>query len=362
MVAALGWLPDRYGPRTKEMALVTALSAASLAATGLLTIGLFHTQVAIARRVIGEGQGPGYFDDGIYGAATGIGEPRRLLVLGDSTAAGVGAGSKESTVGAIVATGMAAIGGRPVELRNVGRTGDTSPDLLVQVRRGLQLMPEPEVALIMIGANDVKNRVAPDHAVACLASAVGLLREAGADVIVGTCPDLGTIRPIPQPLRWLVQRWSRDLAAAQTVAVVRAGGRTVSTGDLLGPAFRSTPQLFSADRFHPSASGYARAAAILLPSVFDAIGITTLDTDRAPDRLRGERVEPLHTAAERAVKDAGSEVSGTDVGGHSRSPAGRWAQLLRRHRHAVAPGESVEAAEPVGRATSAGSDRADARR
>ena len=37
--------------------------------------------------------------------------------------------------------------------------------------------------------------------------------------------------------RLLARKWSRDLAAAQTVAVVEAGGRTVSLGDLLGPEF-----------------------------------------------------------------------------------------------------------------------------
>ena len=51
---------------------------------------------------------------------------------------------------------------------------------------------------------------------------------------------------------------SRNLAAAQTVAVVEAGGRTVSLGDILGPAVRAAPdELFSDDRFHPSAAGYA---------------------------------------------------------------------------------------------------------
>lgn len=318
--------------------LLTAVGAGSIAATGLLGVGVLRAQVEIARRVIGEEQGPGYYDDGVYGAETGVGDTRRILVLGDSTAAGVGAGSREHTVGAIVATGVAAISGRPVKLRNVSRSGATALDLAHQTERGLALMPEPEVVLIMIGANDVKDRIDTDVAVAALAKSVRTFREVGADVVVGTCPDLGTIRPIPQPLRSVVQRWSRSHAAAQTVAVVEAGGRTVSTGDLLGPAFRTTPQLFSADRFHPSASGYARAAAILLPSVFDALGIRTVDTDRAPDRRRGERVEPLAAAAEHAVRDAGSEVSSTDVGGHSRSAAGRWAQLMRRHRdHAQTP-------------------------
>ena len=55
------------------------------------------------------------------------------------------------------------------------------------------------------------------------------------------------------------------MAAAQTVAVVEAGGRTVSLGSVLGPEFASDHEMFSVDEFHPSAVGYAQAAAVLLP-------------------------------------------------------------------------------------------------
>ena len=63
------------------------------------------------------------------------------------------------------------------------------------------------------------------------------------------------------------------MAAAQTIAVVQAGGRSVSLGDLLGPEFAAAPgQMFGADRFHPSAFGYAVVAQALLPSLAAALG------------------------------------------------------------------------------------------
>src|SRR5919202_2528864 len=123
--------------------------------------------------------------------------------------------------------------------------------------------------MVMIGANDVTSRTRPQVSVRHLAEAVTRLTEAGCQVVVGTCPDLGTIRPIAQPLRQLARRWSRNLAAAQTIAVVAEGGRTVSLGSVLGPSFPSDRTLFSHDEFHPSAAGYAAAAAVLLPSVAD---------------------------------------------------------------------------------------------
>jgi lysophospholipase L1-like esterase len=319
--------------RARGIAVKTALGGGGLAVAGLVGVGLLHAQVAIARRVIGDEAGTSYHDGGSYGA--GVGNPHRILVLGDSTASGVGAGGAQHTVGAIVATGVAALTGRPVQLRNVSRSGATSPQLLAQADRGLAAMPEADVAVIMIGSNDVKERIDRAYAVRCLAETVTRLRQAGVQVVVGTCPDLGTIRPIPQPLRALVQRWSRELAEAQTVAVVEVGGRTVSTGDLLGPEFRQLPtEMFSEDRFHPSAAGYARAAAALLPSVCDALGLRTIDTGREPDHRRGEWVEPLPQAAHRAVKDPGSEVSATSVDGRTFGDLGRWATLLRRHRTA----------------------------
>jgi len=144
---------------------------------------------------------------------------------------------------------------------------------------------------------------------------------------------------IPHPLKALLRRWSRDLAAAQTVAVVEAGGRTVSLGDLLGAEFETSPAvLFSKDQFHPSPAGYARVAAVLLPTVCAALGLLTLgDTqDRPPVLGRGESITPLAVAAGAAARRPGTEVSGTDVAGTARGPRGRWALRLRRHG-AVAP-------------------------
>ncbi|WP_153397794.1 SGNH/GDSL hydrolase family protein [Ornithinicoccus halotolerans] len=313
-----------------------AVGTGALAASGALAVALLGIEMEVARRTIGEEPGPGYADDGRYGA--GAGQPYRMLLLGDSIAAGVGAGSPANTIGAIVATGVAALSGRPVELRNVSRSGAVSAKLPGQVRRGLAAAPDTDVAVIMIGANDVKERVPREVAAGHLRDAVLRLREAGAEVVVGTCPDLGTVRPVLQPLRTLMQRWSRQLAEAQTVAVVESGGRAVSTGDLLGAAFREAPlELFSDDRLHPSAAGYATAAAALLPSVLDALQLPTADSGRAPDYLRGERVEPLQQVAHRSVRDPGTEVSGAEVEGRGWSDLGRWARLLRRHRPGAAP-------------------------
>lgn len=322
------------------------VGAAGIGALGLIGFAVLKLEAKLARRVVGQPFDGSPDDNAVYGA--GLGEPVQLVVLGDSSAAGMGADSAHQTVGAIVANGVSAFMGRPVRLTNVAVVGAESSGLEVQLANALEEVPHPDIALIMIGANDVTHRIDKAVAVRHLEQTVRSLRAAGAEVVVGTCPDLGTIEPVAQPLRLLARRWSRDLAAAQTVAVVEAGGRTVSLGDLLGPEFAERPhELFSADRFHPSPAGYARAAAALLPSVCAALGLWgAADDHRVPDARRGEGVSPVAVAAVHAVRDPGTEVSATAVEGESRGPRGRWAVLLRRRRTPVTDRSELDGQTP----------------
>ena len=311
--------------------------AAAGAALGAVGWGVIHTEAALARRVIGTPVDDSPDDDGIYGA--GPGRTYELIVIGDSSAAGTGVDKPHETVGATVANGVAALTGRRVRVTNRAVVGAESSDLERQLATALEDVLRPDVVLIMVGANDVTHRIERSAAVRHLEQTVRRIRALGAEVVVGTCPDLGTIRPIQQPLRSLMKRWSRDLAAAQTVAVVEAGGRTVSLGDLIGPDFAASPgEMFSSDRFHPSAAGYARAASAILPSVCAALGIWGGDTsNRPPEPRRGEGVGPVAVAAGQAVKTSGTEVAPTEIAGQSRGPRGRWAVLLRRRPGAVPP-------------------------
>lgn len=318
--------------------------AAAGAALGALGYGVIKAEAALARRVIGRPFDDSPTDSGQYGA--GGGTPYEVVVLGDSSAAGLGAEHAHQTVGAIVSHGVAALTGRPVRLTNRAVVGAESSDLERQLANALEEVLRPDVVVIMVGANDVTHRIDRFAAVRHLEQTVRRVRALGGEVVVGTCPDLGTIRPVHQPLRALLQRWSRDLAAAQTVAVVEAGGRTVSLGDLLGPEFAERPhEMFSVDRFHPSPAGYARAGAALLPTVCAALGVWGADTiDRAPEPRRGEGVGPVAVAAGQAVREPGTEVSPTEVAGQARGPRGRWAVLLRR-RHDTVP--APDPSEPI---------------
>ena len=304
--------------------------------------GLITAEAKLARRTIGQPKGRPPLGDGVYGhvpsAPTWGLAPLRLAMLGDSSAAGLGVHDAHETPGALIAAGLAQASWRPVQLHCVAEVGAESRHLEGQVHRVLLRHPAPDIAVIMIGANDVTHQVKPQAAVRLLDQAVRQLRAADVEVVVGTCPDLGTIEPVSQPLRWLARRWSRQLAAAQTIAVVEAGGRTVSLGDILGPEFAARPRdLFGPDRFHPSVEGYASAATALLPSVCAALN-QGYDAERGeqPDARRGEGIRPVALAAVEAVDAAGTEVAATQVAGNDRGPLGRWA-LLRHRKRAEVP-------------------------
>jgi lysophospholipase L1-like esterase len=309
----------------RRIATAGAFGAGSLTAAGAMLTGLLVGQAMLARRTIPTAEAPPPRCDGRYGTEHDA-APITLTVLGDSSAAGYGADGPRNTLGALLAAGLAEQLRRPVTLHCLAVVGADSRALEPQVERAVEI--GPEVAVIVIGGNDVTHRQPVGEAVGHLVKAVRALKETGAEVVVGTCPDLGTVRSLQQPLRWMARRLSRQLAAAQTVAVVEAGGRSVSLGDLLGPAFAAEPdRMFAWDRFHPSADGYAVAAAAILPTVMAAL----TDEDRTAPRLgRGEGVRGLRDAAIEAVSRAGTEVSATQVAGRDHGPAGAWAQLRRR--------------------------------
>jgi lysophospholipase L1-like esterase len=163
---------------------------------------------------------------------------------------------------------------RPVLLTSTAAVGSPSAWLPVQAETAVEA--GTDLAVVFIGANDVTSGASEERAVAALALAVRMLRATGAEVIVATCPDLGAIRPILPPLRWVVRGWSRRLARAQRSAVEREGAHTVSLGDLLGPTFDADPKvMFGPDRYHPSIVGYREAVGVVLPTVYAVLASMT---------------------------------------------------------------------------------------
>lgn len=261
------------GVSPRKAATAALVSGGGLTVLTGASIGLVLAEAKLARKAIGRAELVPPRADGLFGAhlAQPGERPLRFAMLGDSTAAGYGVELPAQTPGALLAGALVAHTGRPVLLTNLARVGARSDRLVEQVDAVLaDEHCAPQLAAIMIGANDVTHRAPLTEAAAALGEAVERLRAAGCEVVVGTCPDLGTIRPVQPPLRWLARHWSRKLALLQSRAVTEAGGCSVPIGALLGPEFASRAELFGPDRFHPSVEGYATAVAALLPTLASA--------------------------------------------------------------------------------------------
>ncbi len=263
---------------------IALATAGALASTGTAYLGarnLLVGQATRARTVIPKAWDIPPRADGVYSPGAGpverwqrgVSADVHLMIFGDSTATGYGCVSAEEVPGVLIARGLAEQTGKRIRLSTKAIVGATSKGVSGQVDAMFVAGPPPDVAVMMIGANDVTALNGISQSARRLGRTVRKLGSRGAAVVVGTCPDLGVITAIPQPLRSLARARTRQLARAQAAAVRASGGVPVPLANLLAPQFRVTPELmFSADGFHPSATAYALAAAQLLVALCDLLG------------------------------------------------------------------------------------------
>ena len=242
---------------------------------------LFTVQANQARGVIPKIRDAPPRADGVYSRgggpverwSRGVPFDIHLMIFGDSTATGLGCRTADELPGVLIARGLAEDTGKRIRLSTKAISGATSKGLSGQVDAMFVAGPPPDAAVIMIGANDITAVNGLGASARRLGAAVRRLRASGAVVVVGTCPDFGVIRVIPQPLRWATRTRGLRLARAQASAVRSAGGVPVPLADLLAPEFlQAADRLISEDNYHPSAAGYELAAHQLLPPLLDALG------------------------------------------------------------------------------------------
>src|SRR4051794_15610512 len=142
----------------------------------------------------------------------------RFLVLGDSLAFGTGAASSEHTLGARLGRALQE-GGEAVELQVVAIPGATSLDLARQVGRA----GDADVALLVVGANDVTRRVAPAQSATALGAVVRELRSRGTEVLVVPTPALPSVVWMPPASRAVVAGMCDQLRSRQPHPAEAAG-------------------------------------------------------------------------------------------------------------------------------------------
>jgi len=183
----------------------------------------------------------------------GSGRSLRLLAIGDSIVAGVGAATLDRALIGCTARALAETMGVAIEWEACGRSGATAPEVLSELVPLID--PRPADAIVLsVGVNDVAGlstvRAWRSHLLALVAA----LQEhsPGAVIVVAGLPPLRSFPLIPEPLRRLVGLRGDSLDAASREALRgRAGIFHVNV------PFNLHEGSFCADGFHPSESSYA---------------------------------------------------------------------------------------------------------
>lgn len=188
-------------------------------------------------------------------------KPFRLLILGDSSAAGVGAATQQQALSGQLADALARRLHRPVQWRVVAQTGLTSDTLLAH----LQASPPDayDLACVAIGVNDVTERVPIEVWRRQLEQLLMMLRLRHRDpwVLVSALPPMHQFPALPQPLRfWLGQIARRLDRYAQALVQQHAHAVHVPMPVLMPPPHGApdlqVDQVMASDGFHPGPLAY----------------------------------------------------------------------------------------------------------
>ena len=185
----------------------------------------------------------------------GQGPALRLLVAGESSAAGVGVPHQRKALASQLARRVAAACAAQVEWRLFARSGLTTAQTLHLLQR--EPVWNADVAVIVTGVNDVVDQVPSHHAVSAREALANRLRNAHGvhHVVYAPLPPIHQFPGLPQPLRWVAGADARRHNAA--LAEWARSRQDVSCVDMSVPLNRG---VMAADGFHPGEPVYRYCA------------------------------------------------------------------------------------------------------
>ncbi len=221
---------------------------------------LFLAQGHYVRRRTPELPEPAGAREGEAGEGPGI----RLLVLGDSAAAGVGAPTQEKALCGRIVAGLS--DRYRVQYRLVAKTGATTASTLAH----LEKIPAFRTGAVVtsLGVNDVTGDVGVEEFMTRQGQLYGLLREKfGARyILVSGLPPMGSFVALPQPLRWYLGRRARELDEALAAALPDGLG-----AHYLPLSRQMARSELASDGFHPGPSAHAQWGAAAADRIAKAL-------------------------------------------------------------------------------------------
>ncbi|MEQ5834152.1 SGNH/GDSL hydrolase family protein [Marinobacter sp. NFXS9] len=202
------------------------------------------------------------------GARTGVcgdGPDLRLLIIGDSAAAGVGAPTQDQALAGQVSRKLGdhyrvhwhleALTGRRVD--DYLPPNDPLPDF------------DPDVILISIGVNDVTSSMSAKQWLTKVGQWLERLRERyqPALILFTDVPPMDHFPALPQPLRWYLGKRAREFNNG--LGQLLRGMRDVVRVSVL---FENDPAVMASDGFHPGPEGYRVWANEVLTLVRSRLG------------------------------------------------------------------------------------------
>ncbi len=221
-----------------------------LAHASILLTPVLYAQGVLTRRRIAKLPEAAGERTGRDGQGTSV---LNMLLLGESTAAGVGAADHGEGLAGQLAGALSAMTGARVDWRVLAANGLTAAGLRARLKE-LPAGTRADLIVIGLGANDVFRLQGPGGWGRDLRALIDEVRErcGFAPVMLSAMPPLGEFPGLPQPLRAVLGlRASLLDRASEKLAGKMAGVHFVPL------EFAVTADLFAEDGIHPSARCYA---------------------------------------------------------------------------------------------------------
>ncbi len=184
---------------------------------------------------------------------------RMMLVIGDSTAYGIGASKPEDSTAGRVSTAL------NLGVENNSRSGARTREMLGQLDRSQH--PRYELILMQVGANDVMKFSSIAKTAAELDAALQRATQMSDRVMLLTAGDIGTIPLWPVPLDDIYTLRTIELRDVFMAVAERHGVEYVDLYALPDPFLTDIDRYFTQDTLHPSSDGYAVWSEYILESI-----------------------------------------------------------------------------------------------